>query len=242
MAPIYAVVSYVGLLKFQGSEAYFMFLESIKECYEGLVMAKFLALLYSYLNISISRSIVPDEVKGREIHHSFPMTLFQPHSVKLNHKTLKQLKYWTWQFVAIRPVCSILMIALQLLDIYPDWISWTFTIILNISVSLALYSLVLFYHVFDKELAPHNPLAKFLCVKGIVFFCFWQGILLEILVAMGIIKSHHIWIDVVYIQQAYQNMLVVVEMMFFSIFQMSAYSAAPYAGDAKSSVKDKKKD
>ena len=37
MAPIYAVVSYVGLLKFQGSEAYFMFLESIKECYEGLV-------------------------------------------------------------------------------------------------------------------------------------------------------------------------------------------------------------
>ena len=59
---------------------------------------------------------------------------------------------------------------------------------------------------------------------------------------MGIIKSHHIWIDVVYIQQAYQNMLVVVEMMFFSIFQMSAYSAAPYAGDAKSSVKDKKKD
>ncbi|XP_074375422.1 uncharacterized protein LOC141717228 isoform X2 [Apium graveolens] len=173
MAPIYAVVSYVGLLKFRGSEAFFMFLESLKEFYEGLVMAKFLALLYAYLNISISESIVPDEVKGREIHHSFPMTLFQPQSVHLNHKTLKQLKYWTWQFVAIRPVCSILMISLQLLDIYPEWISWTFTVILNISVSLALYSLVLFYHVFDKELAPHNPLAKFLCVKGIVFFCFW---------------------------------------------------------------------
>ncbi|KAL8127182.1 hypothetical protein AgCh_014197 [Apium graveolens] len=77
MAPIYAVVSYVGLLKFRGSEAFFMFLESLKEFYEGLVMAKFLALLYAYLNISISESIVPDEVKGREIHHSFPMTLFQ---------------------------------------------------------------------------------------------------------------------------------------------------------------------
>ncbi|KAK1385786.1 hypothetical protein POM88_023521 [Heracleum sosnowskyi] len=37
-------------------------------------------------------------------------------------------------------------------------------------VSLALYSLVLFYHVFAKELAPHNPLSKFLCVKGVVFF------------------------------------------------------------------------
>lgn len=61
------------------------------------------------------------------------------------------------------------------------------------------------------------------------------------LVAMGIIQSHHIWLDVVHIQQAYQNILVIVEMVFFSIFQMSAYSAAPYAGDA-TSVKDKKKD
>lgn len=37
MAPIYSVVSYVGLLKFRGSEAFIMLLESLKECYEGLV-------------------------------------------------------------------------------------------------------------------------------------------------------------------------------------------------------------
>lgn len=98
----------------------------------------------------------------------------QPHTVRLNHHTLQLLKYWTWQFVVIRPICSILMISLQLIGFYSSWVSWTFTIILNISVSLALYSLVVFYHVFAKELAPHKPLAKFLCIKGIVFFCFWQ--------------------------------------------------------------------
>jgi len=38
MAPIYAIVSFVGLLDFRGSEAFFMFLESIKECYEALVI------------------------------------------------------------------------------------------------------------------------------------------------------------------------------------------------------------
>lgn len=102
------------------------------------------------------------------------MFKLQPRTVRLNHQTLKLLKYWTWQFVVIRPVCSILMITLQILRIYPSWLSWTFTIILNISVSLALYSLVVFYHVFAKELAPHKPLAKFMCIKGIVFFCFWQ--------------------------------------------------------------------
>lgn len=103
-----------------------------------------------------------------------PESQLQPRTVRLNHHNLKLLKYWTWQFVIIRPACSVLMIVLQLLRIYPTWLSWTITIILNISVSLALYSLVAFYHVFAKELAPHRPLAKFLCIKGIVFFVFWQ--------------------------------------------------------------------
>ncbi|KAF2303416.1 hypothetical protein GH714_018127 [Hevea brasiliensis] len=191
-----------------GSKAFFMFLDSVKECYEALVIAKFLALMYSYLNISISRNIVPDGIKGREIHHSFPMTLFQPRTVRLDHHTLRLLKYWTWQFVIIRPICSILMITLQILGIYPSWLSWTFTIILNISVSLALYSLVVFYHVFAKELAPHNPLAKFMCIKGIVFFCFWQGVVLDILVALGVIRSHHFWLDVDHIEEALQNVLI----------------------------------
>ena len=114
----------------------------------------------------------------------------QPRTVRLNHRTLKLLKYWTWQFVVIRPVCSILMITLQILGIYPSWLSWTFTIILNISVSLALYSLVIFYHVFAKELAPHKPLAKFMCIKGIVFFCFWQVKLCSLLRIFIFLRAH----------------------------------------------------
>ncbi|OVA13897.1 Organic solute transporter Ost-alpha [Macleaya cordata] len=232
MAPIYAIDSFVGLIDFRGSKAFFMFLDSIKECYEAFVIAKFLSLMYSYLKISMSKNIVPDEIKGREVHHSFPMTLFQPNTVRLNQNTLKLLKYWTWQFVVIRPVCSVLMITLQLLDLYPSWVSWIFTIILNVAVSLALYSLLVFFHVFAKELEPHKPVAKFLCIKGIVFFCFWQGIVLDILVSMGIIRSRHIWLDVEHIQEAYQNILVCVEMVIFSFIQQYAYSVAPYSGIA----------
>ncbi|KAJ9168916.1 hypothetical protein P3X46_020393 [Hevea brasiliensis] len=242
MAPIYAIDSFVGLLDVQGSKAFFMFLDSVKECYEALVIAKFLALMYSYLNISISRNIVPDGIKGREIHHSFPMTLFQPRTVRLDHHTLRLLKYWTWQFVIIRPICSILMITLQILGIYPSWLSWTFTIILNISVSLALYSLVVFYHVFAKELAPHNPLAKFMCIKGIVFFCFWQGVVLDVLVALGVIRSHHFWLDVDHIEEAFQNVLVCLEMVVFSVLQQYAYHVAPYSGDVETKMKLNKKE
>ncbi|XP_042518815.1 transmembrane protein 184C [Macadamia integrifolia] len=240
MAPIYAIDSFVGLLDVRGSKTFFLFLDSVKECYEALVIAKFLALMYSYLNISISKNIVPDEIKGREIHHSFPVSLFQPRTVRLDHHTLKLLKYWTWQFVVIRPVCSVLMIAFQLLGLYPSWLSWTFSIILNISVSMALYSLVLFYHVFAKELEPHKPLSKFLCIKGIVFFCFWQGVVLNILAAMGIIRSHHFWLDVEQIEQALQNVLVCLEMVVFSVLQQYAFHFAPYSGDVASKMRNKK--
>lgn len=241
MAPIYAVDSFVGLLDIRGSKASFMFFDSIKECYEALAIAKFLALLYSYLNISISKNIVPDEIKGREIHHSFPMTLFQPHTAHLDHRTLKLLKHWTWQFVITRPICSVLMITFQLLGVYPSWLSWAFTIILNISFSLAMYSLVVFYHVFAKELRPHKPLAKFICIKGVVFFCFWQGVLLNILVEMGIIRSQHFWLDTEHIQEAIQNVLVCLEMVIFSVLQQYAFHFAPYSGDVEMTMKLRKR-
>ncbi|KAG0496233.1 hypothetical protein HPP92_000924 [Vanilla planifolia] len=241
MAPLYAVDSFVGLLDIRGSKAFFTFLDSVKECYEALVIAKFMGLMYSYLNISLSKNIVPDEIKGREIHHSFPVSLFLPPRVRLDHNTLKLLKLWTWQFVVIRPVCSVLMILFELIGFYPSWLSWTFTIILNISVSMALYSLVLFYHVFAKELAPHKPLAKFLCIKGIVFFSFWQGVVLDVLAAGGVIKSHHFWLDVEHIQEAIQNVLVIVEMVFFAVIQQYAFHFTPYSGAGSGkTVKDKK--
>lgn len=241
MAPLYAVNSFVGVLDVKGSKPFFMLLDAIKECYEALVIAKFLTLLYSYLNISISKNIVPDEIKGREIHHSFPMTLFQPSTTRLNHQTLKLLKNWTWQFVVTRPTCSFLMIGLQLLGMYPSWVSWIFTIILNISFYVAMYSLVLFYHVFGKELEPHKPLAKFLCVKGIVFFCFWQGVLLDILVKTGVIKSHHYWLDVEHVEQAIQNVLICVEMVGFSVIQQYAFHFEPYSGSVQTMLQRGKK-
>ncbi|XP_020595938.1 transmembrane protein 184A-like, partial [Phalaenopsis equestris] len=86
MAPLYAIDSFVGLLDIQGSKAFFTFLDSVKECYEALVIAKFLALMYSYLNISLSKNIVPDEIKGREIHHSFPVSLFLPLVEEESHR------------------------------------------------------------------------------------------------------------------------------------------------------------
>ena len=46
----------------------------------------------------------------------------------------------------------------------------------NVSVTLALYGLVLFYSATRHMLSSHQPVLKFLSIKFIVFISFWQGV------------------------------------------------------------------
>ena len=48
------------------------------------------------------------------------------------------------------------------------------TIVYNITYTLALYALLLFYLGTHDLLAPFKPMLKFLVVKSIVFMTFWQ--------------------------------------------------------------------
>lgn len=49
------------------------------------------------------------------------------------------------------------------------------TIVYNISISLALYALVLFYVATKDLLRPFDPVLKFFTVKSVIFLSFWQG-------------------------------------------------------------------
>ena len=56
---------------------------------------------------------------------------------------------------------------------------------------------------------------------------------------MGVIKSHHFWLEVEQIQEAIQNVLVCVEMVIFAAVQKHAYHVGPYSGETKKKL-DKK--
>eukprot|EP00968_Pinguiococcus_pyrenoidosus_P019694 scaffold2171_cov253-Pinguiococcus_pyrenoidosus.AAC.8 len=49
-------------------------------------------------------------------------------------------------------------------------------VVSNFSQTWALYCMVLFYHCFKDELAKWRPIGKFLCVKAVVFFTWWQAV------------------------------------------------------------------
>lgn len=85
-----------------------------------------------------------------------------------------------------------------------------------------------------------QSLADYVTVSQCLFFILLQGILLDILVALGIIKSNHFWLDVEHLQEALQNVLVIVEMVFFSLLMQYAYSAEPYRTGSVAEKSDKK--
>jgi hypothetical protein len=49
------------------------------------------------------------------------------------------------------------------------------TLAYNLSITVALYGLVLFYSSTKELLSKYHPVLKFLSIKSIIFLSFWQG-------------------------------------------------------------------
>ncbi|KAK2988775.1 hypothetical protein RJ640_025934 [Escallonia rubra] len=73
-----------------------------------------------------------------------------------------------------------------------------------------MYTLVVFYHVFAKEPAPHKLHSKFKCIKGIFFLLLYSPPFQNVA-------------NIEHIQEAIRNVLVCLEMVFFSVLQQYAF-------------------
>jgi len=226
MVPLFAIDSFIGLLEIRAAEWIVMILDSVKECYEAFVLNAFIRLMFSLVEVSPDGSKLPEHLKGRHIHHSFPFNYFMS-DMDMSAATVRQLELWTTQFIFLRPILSIVSVVAQLTGHY-DTIYFTVSLILNVSVTMAVYSLMLFYHAFHHELRSFRPLAKFLSIKGVVFFSFWQGVVVEMLVYVGIIHKQH-WYTVNELEVAIQNFLVCVEMgLIFAVAHSYAFNVDDY--------------
>jgi len=231
MAPIFAIDAFVGILELEKGEVIAHMIDMVKECYEAVVINSFLLFMYDQCGLPMSsdKNVLPDGIKGRELHVPFPLGMIYGHP-HFDMVWFKRLKSWTIQFIICRPVLSIL--DLVLVDLFPNAFSKitsiVIAILLNVSVTTAIFSLLTFYHAFEKELASARALAKFLCIKGVVFFATWQGVVLKLMAYFGILHEGYRF-SVDEIALAWQDLLICIEMgLIFSPLHFYAFPPDAY--------------
>lgn len=119
------------------------------------------------------------------------------------------LKRGILQYTFIRPLLSIIIIILKLANVYHEGTIVHFSsgyfgydsaylyisIIMNSSVTIAMYYLVLFFMALKKDLKGNFPILKFSSIKLVVFLTFWQDFFVSLAVFLGLIKSDNILIE-----------------------------------------------
>lgn len=157
---------------------------------------------------------------------------------------LRFCKQATLQFCAVKPLMSFLTLYLVSTDRYKDG-DWSLdngyiyiTMIYNVSVSLALYGLYLFYQATKNLLSPYEPVWKFLTVKSIIFLSFWQGFIFAILQKLGYLTPLSPNMSLGVVAAGYQNFFISIEMFFAAIAFRYAfpYEIYCYSNDRQSSV------
>ncbi len=233
MCPIYAVTSWLSLVfpRFEG------YLAIIKDFYEAYVIYQFLGFCISVLGKG-NREEVVDLLAKHADHLEPPMRFCGCCRGKYAFDTpralasavLLQCQIFAMQFVFLKPLTSVGLFTcdrFDFCDIPPgqtivirgheiDHIGllesprvWLIAI-QNISVFMAFSGLLKFYHAVQDDLAWCNPFPKFLCIKGIVFMTFWQGLVIRILAESSGTNNEDA-------PKQAQNFLICLEMLLFSI-------------------------
>eukprot|EP00282_Hemiselmis_andersenii_P019682 CAMPEP_0172027214 /NCGR_PEP_ID=MMETSP1041-20130122/16877_1 /TAXON_ID=464988 /ORGANISM="Hemiselmis andersenii, Strain CCMP439" /LENGTH=236 /DNA_ID=CAMNT_0012683093 /DNA_START=59 /DNA_END=766 /DNA_ORIENTATION=+ len=157
----------------------------------------------------------------------------EKHSTPQAFEFYSNVKFGVTQYIVVKLACALAAFILKPIALWSegsaDWSRgyvWA-AAITNFSQCWALYCLVLFYFGLKKELQPLNPVGKFLAVKAIVFFSFWQSIIVAVLVSMGIIADADIFPeteDKTFLIAATQDFLICIEMFCFAVYHHRVFS------------------
>ncbi|KAL7537082.1 hypothetical protein ACHAXR_008069 [Thalassiosira sp. AJA248-18] len=243
MVPLYSVQSWLSL-RFHGPAR--VYINTVRDLYEAYVIQSFVYYLIELLG---GEDRMAELLSRKDAHLGGHGKLMSRVLVRweMGEDFLLKIKHGVLQYVVIKTILSLLTTFVFLPS---GWygegtFSWNsayvyITTLLNISVMYALYCLVKLFHAVKSDLrSPVNwhPVGKFLCVKGVVFFTWWQGVGIYFLRSHGIINDVGSWTgdDVA---GGIIDYLVCVEMVFFSIAHMFTFTFKEYLPEG---MEEKKK-
>jgi hypothetical protein len=204
MVPLYAIQSWLSL-RFRDARIY---IDTVRDLYEAYVISSFVYYLIELLGgqDALARTLRTMAQNDPETaqhlgHHGFVLNLvLEPW--ELGVEFMLQCKHGVLQYVVVKTIATVLTFAFQSMGVYGEGLfQWNvaypyLAFALNCSVMYALYCLVKLFHAINDQLRhpiDWHPLGKFLCVKGVVFFTWWQGVIIFYLKAHGIIDDIGAW-------------------------------------------------
>jgi len=229
MVPIYATESWFSL-RFKAQAIY---LETAREAYEAYVIYNFFYLLLAYLggeNEIILRSLRRDQPEKE--HHLWPFHYALP-QWRTGKEFVIRCKLGTLQYVVIKLMITVVTFFLEATgryeegDLSPHGSFLYIALVNNFSQIWAMYCLVLMYHAYHEELEGLKPLPKFICVKAVVFFSFWQQVLIAVLVREGVIHDTFDYSSDE-IARGFQDYIICIEMLLAATAHIFSFSYIDY--------------
>ncbi|KAF7375876.1 hypothetical protein MSAN_00002000 [Mycena sanguinolenta] len=218
----------------------------IRDAYESTVLTAFFYLLLTYLSpnpddqkaifhkVGLSRAADAEAIaKGEEPRKwMFPLGFVKAKPADGLY-FLQMMKWGVLQYCVIRPCTTLAAVSLNYIGWYCDGsfnprFGYVYiTVIVSISVSIAMYCLIQLYLPISAFLAPQKPLLKLFAIKAVVFLTFWQSTFLSCLSLFGVVKNTtYMTADDINIGIA--ALLETFEMMLFAFLHLRAFSYKPY--------------
>lgn len=222
MVPIYAINAWLVLLFPQQS----IYMDSGRECYEAFVIYNFMKFLLNYLSAEMDLE-TNLELKP-QVKHIFPLC-FLP-NWEMGREFVHICKHGILQYTVVRPLSTAISVICEVSGVYGEGEfvanrAYPYLLVVNnLSQFAAMYCLVLFYKATSAELKPMKPLPKFLCIKAVVFFSFFQGVLIDVLVYSGIIFKNDNTSEELNVSKRLQNFLICIEMCMAAVAHHYSFS------------------
>ncbi|OCB90250.1 DUF300-domain-containing protein [Sanghuangporus baumii] len=243
MPPVYAIISFFSYRFFRSYTYY----ELIEVVYEALTLSAFMLLIIEYVAATATDHSASKALERKDkLKLPFPVAPVPSMLLAIStHKGLF-LVYYEVASAAIRhhpstdkTVVSIAGIICQAYNVLCESEGFThfeyaypyLSIVDFITIScktsrLSLYGLFVFYGLTKDELKGQRPLAKFMCIKLIVIFTFYQSFVFEALEGR-VIKGTAYWTET-NIANGLNALAICIEMVFFALAMIWAYPATPY--------------
>ena len=215
IVPVYAIGSFLSMV-FHRDALYF---DTIRDIYEAWVINSFLNLILAYgggeNEICVKMAMDPGSIR-----HPWPLCCLPP--IQLGSKFMRSCKKGCLQFVVIKPIFAIMSLIMYGLDRFDEpWYQFLLQSVYNVSYTVALYSLLLFYLATHNLLHEISPVFKFFAVKIVIFATYYQS--LAVAAVPGV--PHEL-------SQRWNNFILCCEMSLFAVLHFVAFPAKEFSQGA----------